>query len=119
MKMRRSHRGFTLVEIMIVVVIIGMLATMAIQTFALVRDRSRQNTVINNLRQYFAAAQQYMLDKSAVSCGYSDIVGPGTDFQIHSLVPVAGEDYTGLTVSQTSTQITLSAVTFGTVTYSQ
>jgi prepilin-type N-terminal cleavage/methylation domain-containing protein len=117
MKMRRSHRGFTLVEIMIVVVIIGLLATMAIQAFSVIRQRSRENAVMNNLRQYFGAAQQYMTDKGAASCVYTDVVGTDTDFQLHLITPVAAEDYTTLTVSQTMTQLTISSATFGTVAY--
>ena len=117
MKMRRSHGGFTLMEIMIVVVIIGLLATIAIQSFSVVRQRSREGAIMNNLRQYFAAAQQYMTAQGAASCGYTDVVGTDTDFQLHILAPVAGEDYTALTVAQTDTQMSISAATFGTVVY--
>lgn len=46
----RSSRGFTLVEIMIVVVIIGLLAAMAIPAFQRVRAQSRVNAFLNDLR---------------------------------------------------------------------
>lgn len=63
MKMHnRSTKGFTLVEIMIVVVIIGLLAAMAIPAFQKVRTSSLEKTVLNDGRQIGAAAQQYMME---------------------------------------------------------
>jgi type IV pilus assembly protein PilA len=111
------RKGFTLVEIMIVVVIIGLLAAMAIPAFNKVRQQSRQKTVTNNLRQFGAAAQEYMLDKGTTQAAYTDLVGTGTDYYIRSISPVAGESYTGLVVAQTTTQLSLSNANFGTVTF--
>ena len=68
MKMKTSRKaGFTLVEIMIVVAIIGLLAAIAIPNFVKARATSQANACINNMRQIDAAVNEWALEKGQVS----------------------------------------------------
>ncbi len=63
MKVNKTKKyGFTLVEIMIVVAIIGLLAAIAIPNFVRARTTSQMNACINNLRQIDGAKQQWGLE---------------------------------------------------------
>src|SRR5471030_2890308 len=58
----RRKAGFTLVEIMIVVAIVGLLAAIAVPNFIRARATSQANACINNLRQIDAAINEWALE---------------------------------------------------------
>jgi type IV pilus assembly protein PilA len=87
----RHPNGFTLVEIMIVVVIIGMLAALAIPAFQKIRESSQDKTVLSNARQLAAATDQYMMEYGKSTVSINRLVGI-TNY-VKSLDTVANEVY--------------------------
>jgi len=96
--------GFTLVEIMIVVAIIGLLAAIAVPNFVKARTTAQMNACINNLRQIDGAIQQWALEQkkdASAAVAYSDI----SDYLKSSVVCPSGgttfaDSYTITTVDK-------------------
>ena len=72
MNKMRDEKGFTLIELMIVIAIIGILAAIAIPQFSAYRKRSYNASANADLRNAATAQEAYFVDEST----YSSAVGP-------------------------------------------
>lgn len=79
MRKTNNRKGaFTLVEIMIVVLIIGILMAIAVPNFVKARESSRTNSCIANLKQTDSAKEQWAMDNkkdAGAAVAFSDLVG--------------------------------------------
>lgn len=77
-RLLRSKRGFTLVEIMIVVAIIGLLAAIAIPNFIKSRNRSRDAVCVNNMKQIASALEQVCMENDLDATNPATGAGDGS-----------------------------------------
>jgi len=103
-KTHQKH-GFTLVEIMIVVAIIGLLAAIAIPNFIKARTTAQKNACINNLRQIDGAVEQWALEQKkktgdpVTSTGTPSIL----DYLKGNVLPTCPADNSAYTVATVGT----------------
>jgi prepilin-type N-terminal cleavage/methylation domain-containing protein len=70
----KSRSGFTLVEIMIVVAIIALLASMAVPNFLRARKRSQATRILEDLRMLDSAQDEYAIENNKTS-GMHPVIG--------------------------------------------
>jgi prepilin-type N-terminal cleavage/methylation domain-containing protein len=112
--MKSIRRAFTLVEIMIVVLIIGILVAIAVPNFIRARESARARACVANLRQIDSAKEQYAMDnrlaQGATMPALSALCGTGTTTYIKGGSPACPSSGT-YTVSNLGTDPTCSVGT--------
>lgn len=114
---KRGQKGFTLIELMIVVAIIGILAAIAIPQFANYRKKSYNTQAKAELKSYYTACQAYFADKPSVAdCALTTVSGTFAPSAAVSITSVAGQIMTGATAYHTAGDSTYSLTTGGNIT---
>ena len=110
-----NKAGFTLVEIMIVVAIIGLLAAIAIPNFVKARENAQLNSILNNLRIIEGAKDQWALEnKKGTGVTVDDLTTISDYLKGATVKPVVGETYYTTTVGTASKATLPGTVKLGT-----
>jgi type IV pilus assembly protein PilA len=101
MNSKKNEKGFTLIELMIVIAIIGILAAIAIPQFSAYRKRSYNAAAQSDLRNMATAQEAYFVDNSTYADAEGDLTGTTYGFFTSSdvVVDISGANTNGYTMT--------------------
>ena len=102
--MRRNARGFTLIELMIVLVVAAIIITIAIPAFTSQMRKSRRSEVLSQLQSLALNQEQYRASNVsyASNAQLTTFVGAAAMTSTHYTLAVSGESATGYTITGTA-----------------
>lgn len=98
----KNRKGFTLIELMIVIAIIGILAAMAIPNFKKAREQAREKACYSNIRVLLGAIEMYNMDHSVMmdSPNQGSLTGAAGYLKAEVVCPETGGTYQGSNLSK-------------------
>jgi type IV pilus assembly protein PilA len=114
---KEGQKGFTLIELMIVIAIIGILAAIAIPQFVSYRHKGYNTKAKSELKNYYTACQAYLADVTAATdCALSTVAPWFTPSSDVTITPAGFPTASGTTAFHSSGTSTYTISTSGDVT---
>jgi prepilin-type N-terminal cleavage/methylation domain-containing protein len=107
-----NRRGFTLIELMIVVVIIGILAAIAIPKFTGTKEKAFTATMKSDLKNFASAQESYYYDNGAYYNGVVPNAALAFDPSAGVTVTVVSADVTGFSATSAYANIAVTCAIF-------